>query len=66
MTDLKEAIREVFDNCIELTDVPNDFPDVLKDSVFVKKEYMDRLMLIYNICFVEPENDLEFQAWRQS
>ena len=66
MGDLKEAIREVFDNCIELVDVPDDFPDILKNSVIVKKDIMDRLMLVYNICFVEPENDLEFQNWRKS
>lgn len=66
MGDLKEAIAKVINNAVEIVPDGAEIPYILQHSILVPKHLMDQLMLVYNICFVEPENDLEFQAWRES
>lgn len=64
MGDLKEAIESVLNQAIEVTSENTN--TILDTHVLVPKASMDLLARIYNLCFIEPEDDVEFQAWRES
>jgi len=66
MGDLKEAIENVINNAIEVVSEDENIPFILEHGVIVPKVLLDELVAVYNICFVEPEDDLEFQNWRKS